>query len=127
MARHTRNVLRLDGKDNVAFVQNAVVLQIVHERGRRRHRVRREEHRRARHPVRRLGFQLAQQPVEIGLVFARLLGKQACTRDPGHHYKTNQGRHEHRNPCALQNFQHVGSEECLLKEEKRHDHERHMP
>ena len=35
VARHAGRVLRLDGEDDVAFVQYAVVLQVVHERGRR--------------------------------------------------------------------------------------------
>ena len=36
VARHARHVLGLDGQDDVALVQDAVVLQVVHERGGRR-------------------------------------------------------------------------------------------
>ena len=68
VARHARGVLGLDRQDDVALVQHAVVLQVVHERGRRRVGIGGRGTPPCRARVRRLGLELAHQPVEVGLV-----------------------------------------------------------
>ena len=80
VARHAGRVLGLDGEDDVALVQHAVVLEVVHQRRRRGIGVAGQEHGRAGHPMRRLGLELAHQPVELGLVLARRLARLAEPR-----------------------------------------------
>src|SRR6516162_9585591 len=70
VTRHTRRIFGLNGEDDVALVQHTVVLEVVHERRRRRSGIAREKYRGSWYPMRRLGLQLAHQPFKLGLVLA---------------------------------------------------------
>ena len=86
--RHARLLRGHDGQDHVLLVQHLVVLQAVHQRGRRAVGIAGQEHGRARHQRRRLLGQLVDQEVERDFVLARLLEQQPEPRTQVHMMST---------------------------------------
>src|SRR5262249_49482046 len=90
LTRHARCIFSLDGQDDVAFVQHVIVLQIVHEGGRRRCWIGGGKNRGGGGTVGGVGLQPSPEPIEIGLILARGFAEATRATDPGQSYEADE-------------------------------------
>ena len=125
LSASTRGVCVVSTRQNdVLFVQHLVMLEAVHQRGRRAFRIAGEKHRGAGHALRRLFLEDADEIVERGFEPARLGEQNAGAAPPRIHHQHHQAAERQRHPAALNDFEHIGRQEGQIDQEERHDQSR---
>ena len=92
-------------------MQNAVVLQIVHEGGRREVLVRHEEHGCAGHAHRWLAFKAFEQALQLHAFTPQLGGQRLPAAHPGEHHGDDGTTDEQRHIAAMEQLGDVGGKE----------------
>ena len=119
----TRGVSRgLDREDDVLLVQHLVVLEAVHQRGRRALRIAGEEDRGARARAAAASFPGWRPGVRAAISSRRVFSNSS--RLPRRHvYITiiTHAAERERHPAALDHLEQVGGQEGEIDEEERHD------